>query len=145
MKEIVKYANCFVCGDKNDTGIKARFFFDGQQAICEVVAAENLEGYAGIYHGGIIATLLDEVMIKAILAGDHIAVTAEITVRYHKPVKVGQKLKFIGRIRKNRGRVFLTEGEVRGEDGRIVASASGKYVEAKAELKKILVRSIDRQ
>ena len=73
MEEIAKYSHCFVCGPENQIGLKARFFFDGHKAHTTVTADERFVGYHGIYHGGLLATLLDEVMIKAILAEDHLA------------------------------------------------------------------------
>lgn len=143
MKEVVKYAHCFVCGDQNHHGLKARFFFDGEKAFTEVTADGSFEGYAGIYHGGIIATLLDEVMIKAILAKSVVAVTVELTVRYLAPVKIGDKLTFTGRITRSKGRLYFTEGELQGVDGAICATAVGKYMEASADLKETLEASIE--
>ncbi len=78
MKEIVKYSGCFVCGDLNECGLRAGFYYDGRQAVAEVEVGRRFEGYRGICHGGIIAALLDEAMIKAILAIDRYAVTAEL-------------------------------------------------------------------
>ncbi len=143
MKEVLKYSGCFVCGDKNEIGLKAKFYYDGSKAFAKVVAAENFEGYNGIYHGGIISTLLDEVMIKAILAEDIYAVTAEMTIRFLKPVQIGEKLEFSGKVVKNKGRIYITEGEVKNEDGEIFATASGKYIEADQTLKDTLMKSID--
>ncbi|MEA2030239.1 MAG: PaaI family thioesterase [candidate division Zixibacteria bacterium] len=143
MKEIPKYSNCFVCGDKNIHGLAARFYYDGSQAITEVVATEQFEGYRDIYHGGIISTLLDEVMIKAILAEERFALTAEITVRFLKPVRIGDKLTFIGKVVKSKGRVFITEGEVKNSQDEICATAAGKYLEAQAGLRQDLMKSID--
>lgn len=143
MKEVAKYAHCFVCGDRNDHGLKARFFFDGEKAFTEIKAAEAFEGYSGIYHGGILATLLDEVMIKSILAGSVFAVTAELSVRYLAPVSVGDELIFTGWITRRKRRVYLAEGEARGRDGTLYATASGKYIEAKADLKQRLKASVE--
>ncbi len=143
MKEVSKYSNCFVCGDCNQHGLQARFYYDGDKAVSEVVAAEAFEGYRGIYHGGIVSTLLDEVMIKAILAEDIYAVTAEMTVRFVAPVKTGDKLTFTGRVTKSKGRMYFTEGKATGEDGQVFASATGKYIEARPELKQVLVQSIE--
>ena len=134
MKEILKYPGCFVCGDLNQFGLQAKFFYDDGRAICEVSADERFEGYRGIYHGGIIATLLDEVMIKAILAVDCYAVTAEMTVRYRAPVRIGDQLKFVGRVVRRKGRVYLTEGEVTVGSDQVVAMATGKYIEARPEM-----------
>ncbi|MEA1980311.1 MAG: PaaI family thioesterase [candidate division Zixibacteria bacterium] len=143
MKEILKYSGCFVCGDKNDNGLQAKFYYDGKEASTEIEASDNFEGYQKIYHGGIISTVLDEVMVKAILAKEIYAVTVEMTVRFHKPVRTGDKLFFKGRIVKNKGRVYFTEGEVKRTNGDILATASGKYIEAEDELKNQLMKSIE--
>ncbi|MBU8934196.1 MAG: PaaI family thioesterase [candidate division Zixibacteria bacterium] len=143
MKEVAKYSHCFVCGDKNPDGLGARFFYDGSQVVTRVKATEQFEGYRGIYHGGLIATLLDEVMIKAVLAIDRFAVTAEMTVRFIQPVRVGDELTFSGRVVKSKGRVFLTEGEVRNDADEIYATATGKYIEAGEGLREDLMKSID--
>ena len=135
MKEVVKYANCFVCGDKNDHGLKARFFFDGAEASSEITATGDKEGYQGIFHGGIISTMLDEVMIKAILAVDIYVVTAEMNIRFLKPVMVGDKVRFTGRVVRHKGRVYFTEGEAVELTGEVYATATGKYIEAGGELK----------
>ncbi len=142
MKEILKYPGCFVCGDNNQIGLKARFVFEDGQAVTEIVADKQFEGYKGIYHGGIISTVLDEVMIKAILAEDKFAVSAEITVRFHLPINVGDKLKVIGRVKEVKGRVYYTEATAIRNANEIVASATGKCIEAKPELIARLRQSI---
>ncbi len=143
MKEILKYSGCFICGDCNAHGVQARFFWDGEKAVSDVVATDVYEGYRGIYHGGVISALLDEVMIKAILAQDIYAVTAEITVRFIAPVMVGDRLRFTGRVTRRKGRMYFTEGEVVGDEGKVFASATGKYIEARPGLKDLLVQSVE--
>jgi len=143
MKEVLSYPGCFVCGGQNTHGLKARFFYDGKHAIAELTATEAFEGYKGIFHGGIVASLLDEVMIKAILARDVYAVTAEMTVRYRLPIRTGELARFVGRIVSNRGRLFTTEGEAIGEGGKLYASATGTYFEAKPDLRAKLLQSIE--
>lgn len=142
MQEVVKYPHCFVCGDQNPHGLKAKIFFDGTEAFCELDAVARFEGYAGIYHGGIISTLLDEVMIKAVLAEEKYALTAELTVRFHSPVEIGERLRVSGRVIKRRGRIFLAEGRIVASKGRLCASASAKYIEAGPEMKKDLLNSL---
>jgi uncharacterized protein (TIGR00369 family) len=143
MDEVRRYKNCFVCGDKNAHGLQARFFFDGNAAYTEVIATEEFEGYKGIYHGGILAALLDEVMIKAILATGVFAVTAEMTVRYRHPVRTGERLAFRGSVTTRKGRMFATEGQVTDGSGRVCAEATGRYLEAKPELNQELRKSLD--
>ena len=143
MKEIPLYKGCFVCGMENEAGLKAKFMYDGKQAITNVKAEIRFEGYKGVYHGGIISTLLDEVMIKAILAIERVAVTAEMTIKYHLPVRTGEKLSFTGKITKFKGRLFFTEGSVCGEDGQVCASATGKYVEVEEKFRNELLSLLD--
>ena len=140
MKEVVRYKHCFVCGEENTCGIRARFLWDGREVRTTVTASRDHEGYFGIYHGGIVASLLDEVMVKAILAQGIFAVTAEMTVRYKKPVQIGDTIHYAGRIVEHKGRLFHTESEAVNEAGEIVATATARYLEAKSDLKSQLVR-----
>lgn len=142
MSKIPSYSGCFVCGDKNEIGIKATFTFDGKSAITEVIASRLFEGYHGLYHGGILSTLLDEVMIKAILAQEIVSVTAEMTVRFIRPVHTDDHLRFRGWITRDRGRMIFTEGEVTDLDGQLLATAKGKYIQVKGDFKANLQRSL---
>jgi acyl-coenzyme A thioesterase PaaI-like protein len=81
-------------------------------------------------------------MIKAVLARDIYAVTAELTVRYLKPVGIGMDLRFTGEIVEQKGRMYLARGEVVGSDGVKYAAATGKYIEARSEMKSRLRESV---
>jgi len=142
MNEIIKYPGCFVCGDDNDFGLKAKFYYENGEAITRVVADKRFEGYLGIYHGGIISSLLDEVMIKAILAESKYAVTAEMKVRFKKPIITGEELRISGRVCGRKGRLFFTEARALRQNGEVVASAEAKCIEAKSQLKAELMKSI---
>lgn len=142
MKEIVRYSHCFVCGDKNEHGLQAKFYDVDGEAVTELVTDEIFAGYRGLYHGGITSTLLDEVMIKAILARGIMVVTAEMTVRFKQPIKTGEKLRLVGRVLNSRGRVYHTEGEAVGVGGTVYATATGTYIEAGDTLKATLAESI---
>jgi len=71
------------------------------------------------------------------------AVTAEMTIRFLRPVATGEKIRFTGRVVAGKGRIFITEGEALGEDGQPFATAKGKYREARPDLKAQLMKSID--
>ncbi len=86
-----------------------------------------MEGYKGILHGGVLASLLDEVMIKAVLVKAVFCVTAELTVRYKKPAPISERLALFGHIEKKNGRVYTTKGWAKNRTGEIVAEAKGKY------------------
>lgn len=132
-----------MCGERNEHGLKAQFFLHGDRAVSSISAREMFEGYKDIFHGGILSTMLDEVMIKAILARNVFAVTAELIVKFLRPVRTGEQLTFSGWIVRSRGRLYVTAGEAVGKNGAVYATAAGKYVEAGDALKKQLLASLD--
>jgi len=142
--EVVSYAGCFVCGAENAQGLRLRFFWDGAVCRTSFTATEQFCGYQQLLHGGILGTIFDEVMIKAILAQGVIAVTGELTTRYLQPVKTGETLNFEARVSKRRGRLFLTEASARRESGELGASSTARYIEvADGVLKDQLLTSLD--
>lgn len=145
MQEIAKYSGCFVCGEKNRYGLKARFFFDEhtQKAVCDIIADELYAGYKNIFHGGITSTLLDEIMIKALLAEGLFVVTAEMTVKFKKPVHSGDELHLEGWKVGRKGPIYLTQGRAVNQNGAIVAEAAGKYIMPNSDLSAKLRQSLE--
>ncbi len=133
-----------MCGEKNDVGLRARFFFDEatRKAVCDVTADEQYAGYRHIFHGGITATLLDEIMIKSLLAEGNVVVTAEMTVKFKKPVYSGDSLHFEGWMTAQKGPLFFTAGQAVNQRGETVAEASGKYVKPATALSEKLLDSV---
>jgi acyl-coenzyme A thioesterase PaaI-like protein len=142
MKLIKRYSNCFVCGDKNRCGLKVDFFDREGVAEAEYKASSDFEGYKDILHGGIISALLDEVMIKSILARNILSVTASIEVKFKQPIRIGDKLLLEGKIVGDKGKIITTEGKVLKEDNTVAALAFGKYVKADQKMKPLLKESL---
>ncbi|MBN1222850.1 MAG: PaaI family thioesterase [Candidatus Aminicenantes bacterium] len=142
MSEIRDYPNCFVCGEKNEIGLKIKFTMSGGAAKAEYTPARAFEGYKDVLHGGIISTLLDEVMIYAVFSNGHLAVTSQMEVKFKMPAKIGQRLRLEGRIKDDRGRLIFTEGKILNQDGGIVATATGKYYKAEGTFKKQLEQNL---
>ncbi|MCJ7508588.1 MAG: PaaI family thioesterase [candidate division Zixibacteria bacterium] len=143
MKLIQRYSHCFVCGDKNDIGLKVNFFEEEGKAKAEFVPTGKLEGYKDILHGGILAALLDEVMIKSIIAKGILTVTSQMEIEFKKPAKTGERLFLEGEIKEDTGKIILTEGKALTQDGNLIAQAKGKYFRVKDEMKELLNRSLD--
>ena len=79
--------NCFGCSPSNDIGLHLDFWEDGEELLAKWTPGKWYEGWMGVLHGGIQATLMDEmaawvVFIKLKTAG----VTAQLNMRYDKPV-----------------------------------------------------------
>jgi acyl-coenzyme A thioesterase PaaI-like protein len=142
-KEVVYYKHCFVCGPDNPIGLKLRFVFDGNAVHTRYKPSRQHEGYRHIAHGGLIATILDEVMIKAALAEEIYCVTAQIDVRYKVPVSVETELNFEGRITGRKGRMIKTEGAVKDDDGTLYADARGTYMTVSPEMQAMLLESLE--
>lgn len=130
----IKYANCFVCGPDNDTGLRLDFTYEDGKAITWFDSPSRFEGYEGVIHGGIIAALLDEVMAKVILAQDLTAVTADLHIRYRKPLPVGQKVKVTGCITLQKTRTIHAAADLTDEKGVVYAEADAVYIIPKKEI-----------
>ena len=81
---------CFGCGEANPRGMHLRFDRDEQRQriVGRFELGPEYQGATGFVHGGIVATVLDEVMSKVSRFFDVRAVTAELAVDYLKPVRV---------------------------------------------------------
>jgi acyl-coenzyme A thioesterase PaaI-like protein len=86
------------------------------------------EGFPGIIHGGIVCTVLDEAMSKAVAAAVGDALTAEIKVRLRRPVRPGQELTIRGWIVERHRRRTRTEAVVAGIDGEEFAHAWATFL-----------------
>ncbi len=132
--------NCFACGRDNAIGMRLKIELGEGVARTTWVGGHDYVGWSDKLHGGIIATLLDEVMAWAPSSFDSWAVTAEMNVRYRSPALPGETLEATGRVVERRRRIYRVAGEVRGADGRLVAEGSGRYLGAspteKANLKR---------
>jgi uncharacterized protein (TIGR00369 family) len=122
--------HCFACGASNPIGMRLHIELSEGAARTEWVVGEDYVGWSDKLHGGIIATLLDEVMAWAPSSFDSWAVTAEMTVRYRAAASPGDRLTATGRVAKRRRRIYEVVGEVRGPDNRLIAEGRGTYLGA---------------
>ncbi len=119
---------CFACGPSNPYGLKLKIEVEpGGKSYVEFIPKREYEGYPGIMHGGITSTILDEIMVYACKSYGEDVVTAKIEVRFLKPVPIGKKLIAQGKVVEKKGRAFITEGEITGEDGTLLAKAKGTF------------------
>lgn len=136
---------CFICGLKNAMGLKASFYvLDNGELAAVFTARDEHQGYPGRLHGGIAAAVLDELIGRAVNIenpGEVWGVTVELSVKYRRPVPVGEEIRAVGRITKSGGRFFEGEGEILLSDGTSAVVASGRYL--RLPLDKIAVSELD--
>lgn len=121
--------SCFVCGEANPRGLRARCYRVGSTVELPFVAAADFAGWSAVVHGGLVATVLDEVMTwVAILASRRACFAAEFTVRLLEPLAPGTSCLAVGRPVASRRRIFDTEAWLADATGFVYARATGRYV-----------------
>ena len=125
--------NCFVCGKKNVAGLQLEFAQNPRSGETEARVAfpVQLQGWRGTVHGGLLATVLDETLIKAAAAAGCKCVTAEITVKFKKPALTGSPLLAAGKVLETRGRIVSAESRICDAQGQVMAQATGKLFKIK--------------
>jgi len=122
---------CFGCGGANDDGMKLSFVQDNdkKRIVGRFVLGERYQGGGGMAHGGIIGVLLDEAMGKVCRFRDVRAVTAELTVKYLKPVNVREEIIVEGwEETERKGRNLFHIGEIRNSAGDVLALGKARFV-----------------
>jgi len=130
---VVHFDECFVSGPWNPMGIAIEVHREGEEAVAEVELGAAFEGAPGRSHGGIVAAIFDDVLGYLLTLLQEPGFTGELTVRYHAPTPIGQRLRFRGRVDDREGRKLLTSAEARvigpdGDEGEVVAAATATFV-----------------
>lgn len=130
-------AQCFVCGIDNPFGLKLSFYDHGSGKVtCTYTVPEHFNGYPGVTHGGIVATMLDETLARAFMSVDQerFMYTAKLTTRYRKPVPTCTPLRLEGEVVKDRGRIGEARAKVYGPEGDVLAEAEGMLIDVPKEI-----------
>jgi threonine dehydratase len=130
---------CFVCGRDHAAGLRARWWSDraSGEARGELVIPELFNGFPGVVHGGVVAALLDEAMVRsALLEGgfDDLMVTARMEVSYLRPVPTGVPVTAAGRLVKAGGRRATASAELRLPGGTVATRAEALLARAPPEV-----------
>ena len=127
---------CFACGTANPIGLNLEFYLNGDSVCADMTLGEYHVGWSNIAHGGIISTLLDEVMSWTILYFKRFFfVTRKMEVKYIRPVLVGIPLTVSGQIveRESDSKDIQAKAEIRDDKGKLLARGTGVYVAVKDE------------
>ena len=98
---------CFICGLENPVGLKLRIYeVEPGRVESTFTAPEHFQGYPGVLHGGIIATIIDEISGRALMGPvdqPRFMFTAKLEVKYRKNVPIGKPLKLVGQAGQDKG------------------------------------------
>lgn len=120
---------CFGCSPFNHTGLQLKFFDYGDYIEARWTPEKNFEGFTGILHGGIQATLIDEiaswlVFTKCATAG----VTSGLTVAYHKPLRIADgEVTIRAKLSSIESNTAIIECEILAGNGVCYASGEARY------------------
>ncbi|MEW6303946.1 MAG: PaaI family thioesterase [Verrucomicrobiota bacterium] len=136
MRTLPHTRSCFVCGAANAEGLRLTMETDGQLVRTRFTPAHGHVGFTHTIHGGILATVLDEVMAwVCIVRSRHLAYCAEMTVRFVQTAEPGQEIVATAELTANkRNRLFEASAELRDASGALLATATGKYLPIKGEV-----------
>jgi uncharacterized protein (TIGR00369 family) len=120
--------HCFACGMDNPHGLRIDWKIEGLTTTAEFVADRKYQGWRGIVHGGIVATLLDEAMTRLAWLVCGGALTAEMTVRYVAPAPIGETLVIRGEIIKESRKIVEMKASLHDASGKLIAHSTGKAI-----------------
>ena len=123
---------CFGCGPANPAGLHLEFLLaEDLTVVCLATIPDTFEGPRGFVHGGIIATLLDETMSKAVRSHNVVGMTRHMEVDYRRPVPCSTPIRLEGRLYHHEGRKHWAEASILDEAGNVLAHAEGLFVEVR--------------
>jgi acyl-coenzyme A thioesterase PaaI-like protein len=121
--------HCFVCGPANPIGLGVRFRIDDEVCVGEFTPGPDHRGYDTLTHGGIMFSLLDDVMANWLWLQGVKCFTAKAEIRYREHLPIGTAVRLEGRCLRRRGRLTQMEGRiVRVDNGAVVAEAIGSFM-----------------
>ncbi|MGH9786002.1 MAG: PaaI family thioesterase, partial [Terriglobia bacterium] len=122
--------SCFGCGKDNPEGMKLQFLIDDANRLVRgsFRLPARYEGPPAHAHGGIIAVLMDEAMGKLNRPENIVALTAEMTVEYLRPVPLRKKITVEARPTDHNGRNYWRECSIRDAHGTLLARGKGRFV-----------------
>jgi uncharacterized protein (TIGR00369 family) len=120
------HPHCIMCGRD---GLGLRFVpDDGGRVEASFDPPEACQGYDGMLHGGVISALLDSAMTHCLFARGVVAVTGEMTVRFRRPVTIGDRLVVRARVSRSQRPLHVVEAEIE-QAGAVKALGEAKFME----------------
>lgn len=127
---------CLVCGFSNPYALGMEFWeLENGEVASLVKTQQGHQSYPGRTHGGIITAMLDEAIGRAVcvIEPNCWGVTTELTVKFKKPVPLEEEILVVGRVTRNRSRMFEGVGEIYDAKGNLLASATATYMKMSVE------------
>ncbi|MDK2778312.1 MAG: PaaI family thioesterase [Pseudomonadota bacterium] len=127
--------HCFGCGQNNPNGLQMKFFTNEEKLRSEIVIPEHFRGWSNLAHGGVITTMLDEIMgWTGIYFLNRFLLTKDIKVRFKLPVFINEGVTIHGWVAEQKSdRQVTLAAELINSKGQVAAKAEGDFVLFRAE------------
>jgi len=131
---------CFGCGPANPIGLHLEFMLaeDGT-VVCLASIPDTFEGPRSYVHGGIIATLLDETMSKAVRSRNVVGMTRHMEVDYRRPVPCAAPIRLEGRVYHHEGHKHWAEASILDDAGTVLAHSKGLFIEVRPRHQRVVL------
>jgi acyl-coenzyme A thioesterase PaaI-like protein len=126
--ELKKYPNCFGCGSSNPIGLRLKHRLEEDHLVTEFVPREDHQGWPDITHGGIIATLLYEVLENLPYHLGVVTMMKSMDTRFRRPAKTGKSLIAESWLVDRSDRNMTVSASLTGEDSELIAEGSAVLV-----------------
>jgi uncharacterized protein (TIGR00369 family) len=123
--------SCFACGPQNKNGLRLSISENDGGVQATIDPPQWAQGYQNIVHGGIIATILDELAVWAAFKKGYKSVTAGLSMRMKNAMKVDQTYIAEAKVVSTKHRLIEAESRILDGDQRLIASATVKLLRIK--------------
>src|SRR6476661_4276939 len=121
--------HCFACGELNEHGLQLVLHADETGCWTELTLPDRFQGWESVAHGGIVATILDEVMAWSVIGRGTWGVTARLNLAFKRPIPTGRPIRAEGWVTQDRRRTVNTAGHVLDAvSGEVLASGEGTFM-----------------
>ena len=120
---------CFACGPLNPIGLRMEVSFRDNKASSRLALKREFQGWNDIVHGGVVATILDEIMAHAVMHYVGQAVTTSLQITYRAPLHVGEEFEVIGYVVERKSRAAVAKAEIRLTNSKkLIARGESKFI-----------------
>jgi len=130
--------DCFVCGVDNEHGLHLEFYETNPgEVVVDYVVPDHFQGYEGVVHGGIVASLVDEVLGRVHMGSPEntrFMYTAKLSIKYRRPVPTGKPIKIVGHAVNSKHRAATSTAEIYGPDGELLVEAEALLIDVPSEM-----------
>ncbi len=125
MEEVQWDGHCFGCGPLNADGLQMSFTPGEDGSWAEYEVGERYQSWSGMIHGGMVALMLDEAVGWAAWHAGHPGVTGRLAVSYRRPLRLGERVRVVGRVEQVRRTLVYCSGFIDSlDDGGRIADAT---------------------